>query len=125
LFGAVLRRNICFSAIDIQRASMVLAGLDIDARNAQFDAGPAIPVFVAVVMVALVNDDLVAIALIDAPRPADVLAANLPADLGDWFRDAQLLRRTLHAGRTGRSPGRGLSQRRSRQGDGRNRQQNE
>ena len=101
---------------------MVSARLDIDARNAQFDAGPSIPVLVA--MVPLVNDDLVAIALIDAPRPADVLAADLSADLGDWFRDAQLLRRTLQAGRPGGSPGRSLPQGRPRQSDGRNRQQN-
>jgi hypothetical protein len=81
-------------------------------------------VLIAVVMVPLVNDDLVAIALIDAPRPADVIAANLAADLGDGLRDAQLLRRTLQAGRTGRSAGGSLSQRCSRQSDGRNRQQN-
>jgi hypothetical protein len=122
LFGGVLRRNICFSAIEFQRDPRILAGLDVDARDAQFDAGPSIPVLVAVAMIALVNDYLVAVALVDTPRPADVLAANLAADLGDWLRDAQPLRRALQAGRTGGSPGRSLTQCRSRESDGRNRQ---
>ena len=62
--------------------------------------------------------DLVAIALVEAPRSADILAANLTADLGDRFCDAQPFRRTLQAGRR---PGRSLSQRCSRKSDGRNR----
>jgi hypothetical protein len=68
----------------------------------------------------LVNN-LVAVALIDAPRSADILAANLTTDLGDRLRDAQLFRRPLQAGRR---PGCSLSRSRSRQSDGRSRQQN-
>jgi len=119
-----MRRSIFFSAVDFSAPLLFSARLYIDARNAQFDAGLSVPVLVAVVMVPLVNDYLVAVALVDATRPADILAANLTADLSDRFGDAQLLRRTLQAGRAGRSSGSSLSQRCSRQSDGRNRQQN-
>jgi hypothetical protein len=103
----------------LQRVS-VSARLDIDARNAELHARRSIPMVVALAVDPLVND-LVAVVLIDAPRSADILAANLTTDLGDRLRDAQLFRRTLEAGRR---PGRSLSQSCSRQSDGRSRQQN-
>jgi hypothetical protein len=115
--------NICSARLDRYQRISVSARLDIDARNAELDARRSIPMVVALVVPLAVDplvNDLVAVALIEAPRSADIVAANLTTNLGDRLRDAQLFRRTLQAGRW---PGRSLSQRCARQSDGRNRQQ--
>jgi hypothetical protein len=89
--------------------------VDADARNVQFYAGSVIaivipmlvPMLVAVVPLAvdaLVND-LVPVALADAPRSADIPAANLTAHPGDRFGEAELDGRAAQAGRARRSPG--------------------
>jgi hypothetical protein len=114
--------SIDISASRYQRVS-ISARLDIDARNVELHARRSIPMVVSVAVVLAVDplvNDLVAVTLVDAPRSADILAADLTADLGDRLRDAQLFRRTLQAGRR---PGCCLSQYCSRQSDGRNRQQ--
>jgi hypothetical protein len=115
------RRSICFSAPRsqhlLQRASIAVfasARLDIDAGNAKFHAGPSltIPVLFAVVPLAVdpLVTHLVAVALIEAARSADVLAANFTAHPGDWFGDPQLVGRAAQAGRSRRGPGIGLTQ---------------
>jgi hypothetical protein len=84
--------------------------LDADARKVQFHAGSSIPVLVTVAMIVTVAIDplvnhLVPVALVDAPGPADVLAADFTAHAGNRFRDAKLCGRVAQIGRTARGPG--------------------
>src|ERR1700694_4083146 len=93
------------------RAAFASARLDIDARNTEFHARPSNPALISVVtsVVTLAVDPLVnhlvPVALIEAPRSAEVVAADFTAHAGDRLRDAQLLGRTFQAGRASRSPG--------------------
>jgi hypothetical protein len=82
------------------------ARVDINAGNAQFHAGPSIAVLVVVaVAVDPLVYHLVPVALIEAPRSAEVVAANFTAHSGNRLGDAELLGRTLQAGRARRSSG--------------------
>jgi hypothetical protein len=52
----------------------------------------------------LVNH-LIPVALVDAPGPADVLAADFTAHAGNRFRDAKLFGRIAQASCASRGPG--------------------
>jgi hypothetical protein len=74
--------------------------------NIQFDAGSpiAIAVFVAVTMLVavtiapLANNYFAPVAIIETPRLANVVAANLLAHASDLLRDAELISRAAQAG---------------------------
>jgi hypothetical protein len=86
--------------------------LDVDARNSQFHAGPAIPVLVTVAIPIAIDPfvhDLVSVMFVDASGPADILAANFTADAIDRLGDAQLLGRAGEAGCARQAPGSGLA----------------
>jgi hypothetical protein len=95
---------IAFSAFSSSAARS--ARLDVDARNPQFHARLAIPVLVAV-MVAIdpLVHHLVADMLVDTTVPADIFAADLAANAGDGFGEADIFGRAAQAGRANRGPG--------------------